>query len=761
MSQNKRLIGALLWACAVVAALIRLVTWMGENRPQIDLIDLLPQNQVVSTEEKVLQSRFSSLHQKSVTRAVEINDSSKDVAALKTVISQWDKEHDAFTQTQLQGSEEQLISLLKEVAQSGLTQKDRSFLENAGPEELLQTALQKATSPVGSVFFSFAEDPLGVAQNRLAELLSQWKLTAEHGLLTIEDGGKTYALFFFTVDRREVMAHSAGVEAAVSQLKAELTQRLPGKEMMISGLPLFSAAAASDAQTELTVIGLLSTLGIIAITWFWFGNLRALVLILTVSAQALLMAVAVTVTVLGEVHLITLVFGTTLIGITVDYSSHFLCARLSKDEAPEKTIKRLLPSLTLALVSTAVGFALMACTPFPGLKQMALFCVSGIIAAYVAVLLWLPLFNRTAFTFRQPLMRLVSFLNTLPSIGSVSSPARWCLSFAALLFLATGLPQLELRASLSDLNNPPEALLEDTQKISHLLNAPSLSQYFLIKAKTLDELLEKEEALKKELSMAKIPGVTFSSTADWVASDSNAKEVMELKTHACLTVNASLQTVLGASLDCTVKENLRYEDLARELSPLGILPPLYEDESGVSALILVRGLSSANIDAVKSLAQPQNGVYWRNYPEQISELLAQYCEKIAWLLAAAMACTVIILTAFFKKEAWRAYLPCFLGIAFTLALFGWMGIGLSLFSLLACVLLLGLGLDYGIFLTANPQGNLHTVAAITFAVLTTLLSFGLLAFSSTPALRSFGLCVMAGELIIWCLTPALRRQSED
>ena len=761
MSQNKRLIAALLWAIAVLAALIRLVTWMGENRPQIDLIDLLPQNQVVSTEEKVLQSRFSSLHQNSVTLAVEIHDSSKDVAALKTVISQWDKEHDAFTQTQLQGSEEQLISLLKEVAQSGLTQKDRSFLENAGPEELLQTALQKATSPVGSVFFSFAEDPLGVAQNRLAELLSQWKLTAEQGLLTIEDGGKTYALFFFTVDRREVMAHSAGVEAAVSQLKAELTQRLPGKEMMISGLPLFSAAAASDAQTELTVIGLLSTLGIIAITWFWFGNLRALILILTVSAQALLMAVAVTVTVLGEVHLITLVFGTTLIGITVDYSSHFLCARLSKDEASEKTIKRLLPSLTLALISTAVGFALMACTPFPGLSQMALFCVSGVIAAYAAVVLWLPLLNRTAFMFRKRLLQLASFLSTLPSFATVSAKTRWCVSLAALLFLATGLPQLELRTTLADLNNAPQTLLKDAEKTAKLLNAPSLSQYFVIKAQTLDDLLEKEEALKMAIHKANIPGVTFSTTADWIASDSKAKKDGQLKREACLAVAAPLQSMLGAGPDCTAKESMRYEDLARELSPLGVLPPLIRDESGVSALILVRGLNSANIDSVKSLALPDEGVYWRNYPEQISELLSLYCEKIAWLLAAAMACTVIILTVFFKKEAWRAYLPCFLGIALTLALFGWMGIGLSLFSLLACVLLLGLGLDYGIFLTANPQGNLHTVAAITFAVLTTLLSFGLLAFSSTPALRSFGLCVMAGELIIWCLTPALRRYSED
>ena len=92
-----------------------------------------------------------------------------------------------------------------------------------------------------------------------------------------------------------------------------------------------------------------------------------------------------------------------------------------------------------------------------------------------------------------------------------------------------------------------------------------------------------------------------------------------------------------------------------------------------------------------------------------------------------------------------------------MAMLGLLGYGLSLFSLLACVLLLGLGLDYGIFLTANPHGNSRTVAAVTFAVLTTLLSFGLLAFSSTPALKSFGLCIMIGEFFIWCLTPAFRK----
>lgn len=136
-------------------------------------------------------------------------------------------------------------------------------------------------------------------------------------------------------------------------------------------------------------------------------------------------------------------------------------------------------------------------------------------------------------------------------------------------------------------------------------------------------------------------------------------------------------------------------------------------EDKASALVLIAGIHKDNLDRIKALEEPTDGVYFKNYPQQISDLLARYCDRIAWLLAAAAFGTVILLTIRFKNQAWRAYCPCLCGIALTMAMLGLLGYGLSLFSLLACVLLLGLGLDYGIFLTANPQGNSRTVAAVT------------------------------------------------
>jgi len=80
-----------------------------------------------------------------------------------------------------------------------------------------------------------------------------------------------------------------------------------------------------------------------------------------------------------------------------------------------------------------------------------------------------------------------------------------------------------------------------------------------------------------------------------------------------------------------------------------------------------------------------------------------------------------------------AWLPTLLGGAITLACFGWAGIPMQLFIVLSLILLLGMGIDYGIFMQEHP-GERSVWLAVAIAGISTLLSFGLLALSSTPAL---------------------------
>ena len=94
-----------------------------------------------------------------------------------------------------------------------------------------------------------------------------------------------------------------------------------------------------------------------------------------------------------------------------------------------------------------------------------------------------------------------------------------------------------------------------------------------------------------------------------------------------------------------------------------------------------------------------------------------------------------------------------------LALLGLAGQSLQLFHVLALMLLLGVGVDYGIFFQEHPGGR-DPIAwlAVVLSALSTLLSFGLLSLSKTPALQAFGSTILIGTVTVWLIVPCFGRE---
>ena len=118
------------------------------------------------------------------------------------------------------------------------------------------------------------------------------------------------------------------------------------------------------------------------------------------------------------------------------------------------------------------------------------------------------------------------------------------------------------------------------------------------------------------------------------------------------------------------------------------------------------------------------------------------------------------LLSLFGRRAWRAWVPTALAALLSLAALGWIGEPLQLFGVLAQLLLLGLGIDYGIFLLEH-EGDGASWLAICLGGASTLLAFGLLALSSTPALHGFGLTLLLGIGLVWLLSPCFRPVAGD
>lgn len=190
---------------------------------------------------------------------------------------------------------------------------------------------------------------------------------------------------------------------------------------------------------------------------------------------------------------------------------------------------------------------------------------------------------------------------------------------------------------------------------------------------------------------------------------------------------------------------------------LGAFPPSLaggKPGTGSAALVLLKGLGDAATGrALAALARP--GVRYIDKPAEISRLFSRQRQRLALLLLAGYGLAAAVLWRRYRADSWRVLAPTVVATLLVLAVHGLVGEPVQMITFVSLLLLLGMGVDYGIFLTERP-GDGRMFVAICLSAVTTLLSFGLLAFSATPALHSFGLATLLGIAFVWLIAPVCR-----
>jgi predicted exporter len=168
--------------------------------------------------------------------------------------------------------------------------------------------------------------------------------------------------------------------------------------------------------------------------------------------------------------------------------------------------------------------------------------------------------------------------------------------------------------------------------------------------------------------------------------------------------------------------------------------------------VLLQGLSDPS--ALASLARTDEGLEWVDAVAQTNQLLRDYRLGTALLLVLAY---VVLGVLFSWRYSWRGALaivsPPLLATAVCLALLGWLGQSVSVFNLMALMLVLGIGIDAALFMRESADRSYDTLLAIGLSTLTTLLAFGLLSLSATAAIQSFGQTILLGIIFCFILSP--------
>jgi predicted exporter len=187
---------------------------------------------------------------------------------------------------------------------------------------------------------------------------------------------------------------------------------------------------------------------------------------------------------------------------------------------------------------------------------------------------------------------------------------------------------------------------------------------------------------------------------------------------------------------------------------------LGEVDGAYASIVALRGSSNAALPALQQAGAGLDGVQWVDKVGEISSVLGRYRQYMGWVVLCSYVVVFVMLFPRYRGNAWRVLAPAAVASIATLAILGMTGQDLQLFHVLALMLLLGVGVDYGIFMHEHPRRSDTTPwLAVGLSAANTILSFGLLGLSKTPALQAFGLTMLIGTASVWILVPCFGKES--
>ena len=475
-----------------------------------------------------------------------------------------------------------------------------------------------------------------------------------------------------------------------------------------------------------------------------------------------LVGLGLTQLVYGEVHGVVLAFGVTLLGMCMDYPLH-LFSHCRQGESAHESLKRIWPTLRLGGISSALAFLVLLGSGFDGLSQLALFAASGVLTALWVTRQLLPYWVKPEWIHPRYIKLTQHF------------SLRWRVSVVILVLIFPAVPWLKTK---SIWENSIDAISPVPAQASHLdgtlrkaIGAPDVSHVFIVDGASADAALQKTEQLAEKLQplvreklVSRIVPVTrlLPSLATQRARQKRIPPRAELAERLTQAVQqtpfraSALTPFLDAAEQARTQSLLTPAALSGTALTALIRQGLIKSDSGWMSVIRVVGVSSDEAVNAWLRARPELARYHIQIKQAVSELLQSY--RRAAMERVGLAFILLFLLVWIAvrriRRMLRIMLPVVLSVLAGLALPLIAGHGLTVFHLLAALLVMGMGLDYSLFF--NRQHLLEgewrqSMHAIGISMITTVVTFSVLAISPIPIMSAMGSVIALGILLCFVL----------
>lgn len=761
----KRALGAV-WLAVVAAACAYLAVLGAAGFPiRTDLLALLPREERDPVVQQANQAMARSLGRRILLAFGDTDRGRARTAAQQATAAIAETGLvDLLDGAALQDAGRRLATFYFSYRDALLSTGDRAALDGDHGSAIASRALAQAFgfgSPVDAALLT--ADPFLLLPSFLTTLPSPLGRPAlDDGMLTVVDGATTWVVvpmtlrhdpFDLDVQDRLVAAIDGAIEQVIKQT--------PDVKVLRVGAIFFADHGSRTAIDETTMLTIIETVATILLIVGVFRRLSPLLLNLLALVVGIAVAFAGTFLVFGEIHVAALLFGTSLIGVAVDYGLHY-CATAFGAAAVSgrQRLAYVMSAITLGLATTLIGYAALAVAPFPGLKQIAVFAIVGLIGAFATVTLWFPVLDRLAPLRHGAGMLRVAALPWVFWTAPGNRVGRGVLVACCLATLVVGLARYHADDDVRRLQALSPTLLREQDEIKRLVGATIEAQHLLMVAPDDETALQRQEAL--------IP------ILDRLVAE---RAIAGYQMPAAFVPSLALQTANRA----LVKRRLVGPLLAQHMTQLGLTAMTKVDKpdteltvAGAVAARAVPLLSNlvvapgVHIVGLQGLARPdlvraaligQPGVRFVDPTADFSRLLGAYRSRAIILTAISVVLvTGLLAWRYGARGAFWTILPPITAALLVPAVISLAGEPFTFFHAMGLVLVVAIGVDYTIFCAETPRGH-HSVTmlAILLATITTLLSFGLLGVSSVLAVRAFGFTMVIGIIAAYLLAPLASR----
>ena len=624
----------------------------------------------------------------------------------------------------------------------------------------------------------FARDPTGETLRLLDQFGGGSQPRILHGAWASRDGKRAVLLAYTRAPGTDIGAQARAIEIIRNTFE-RLPDRRADSRVVMSGTSVFAVKSRNTIQGQVTRLASASLLLVIFLLLLVYRSPLLLALgLLPVLSGALVGISAVSLR-FGQVHGLTLGFGTTLIGEAVDYSIYFYLQR-----AGQLNPGHFWRTIWIGVATSIAGFAPLLFSGFPGLEQLGVYSISGLIAAAIVTRYVLPALVPQQLKLRDLSRPAVA----LDRILDIATRLRWlplllALASVGVIFAHAGKIWNRNLSALSPISKADQRL---DQQLRNDLGAPDLRYMVAFSAPDKELALEGSEkagqVLRGLIHRQVIAG--FSSPAFVLPS----LALQRARQAAIPDAHVARQRLRQALVGLPVRID-RLQGFLSDLQAARVRKPLRRaDLDGTSAALLVDSLlihrasdylvlmplrpldKSAKVPLdINRVQAPLQATRLKHIVvidllKESTRLFRNYRNEI--LLLSELGCLVIIaLLLVALKSASRTLrvitpLACSVTCVTAVLLQG--GTRLTILHLVGLLLVVAIGSNYALFFesggqAATPTERRRMQVSLVVANLTTVGSFGILGQSSIPVLSAVGTTVSLGALFALLFAAILSR----